>query len=87
MANPGVVLYNLGTGQGYSVLQIIAAFEKASGQEIPFRIVERRAGDIAACYADPSRANTELGWFAERAIDDICADAWRWQSANPNGYE
>lgn len=86
-SNPGLVTYNLGTGRGYSVLEVVAAFEKASGKQIPYKIVGRRAGDIASCYADPSRARRELGWSAERGIDQMCADAWRWQSTNPDGYE
>ena len=84
--NPGLVTYNLGTGRGYSVLEMIAAFEKASGKEIPYRIVERRAGDIAECYADPSLANRELGWSADREVEEMCRDAWCWQSGNPEGY-
>ncbi len=83
---PGLVTYNLGTGVGYSVLQIVQAFEKASGKNIPFEIVDRRPGDIAACYADPSLAEAELGWKASRGIDEMCADSWRWQSNNPDGY-
>ena len=85
--NPGLVTYNLGTGNGYSVLQVIAAFEKACGKKIPYQIVARRAGDVAACYADPAKAKAELGWIAERGIDQMCADSWAWQSNNPNGYE
>lgn len=85
--NPGLVTYNLGTGNGYSVLQVIAAFEKACGKKIPYQIVARRAGDVAACYADPAKAKAELGWIAERGIDQMCADSWAWQSKNPNGYE
>ncbi len=84
--NPGVVTYNLGTGRGYSVLEMVAAFEKAAGKKIPYRIVERRAGDIAACYADPSLANRELGWSGGREVEEMCADSWRWQSNNPDGY-
>jgi UDP-glucose 4-epimerase len=83
---PGVVTYNLGTGRGYSVLEVVGAFEKASKQEIPYEVVDRRPGDIAACYADPSLAEQELGWKAERGIDQMCVDGWRWQSQNPNGY-
>lgn len=83
----GVVPVNLGTGQGYSVLDVVAAFEKASGQPVPYRIVERRPGDVAACYADPRRARELLGWMAERDIAAMCADAWRWQSANPLGFD
>ena len=86
-SNPGLVTYNLGTGQGYSVLEIVAAFERAAGTKIPYRVVGRRPGDIASCYADPSKAKRELGWTAERDMDQMCADAWRWQSLNPNGYE
>ncbi len=84
--NPGVVVYNLGTGRGCSVLEMIAAFEKASGRTIPHQIVARRPGDIAACYADPAKAQRELGWVAQRGIAEMCADTWRWQSANPRGY-
>jgi UDP-glucose 4-epimerase len=83
---PGLVTYNLGTGHGYSVLQMIAAFEKASGRPVPHRFVARRPGDIAAAYADPGKARRELGWSAGRGIDEMCADAWRWQAANPRGY-
>ncbi|NDZ97660.1 UDP-glucose 4-epimerase GalE [Streptomyces sp. SID6673] len=79
-------IWNLGTGQGVSVLEVIKAFERASGRPIPYEIAPRRAGDIAASYADPSRANAELGWYATKTIDDMCADTWRWQSKNPNGY-
>ena len=85
--NPGVVTYNLGTGRGYSVLEIVAAFEKVTGKKIPYRITGRRPGDIALCYADPSLAKKELGWHAERGLDEMCADTWKWQSNNPNGYE
>ena len=83
---PGVVTYNLGTGRGCSVLEMIAAFARASGREIPYRITARRPGDIACCYADPGLAEKELGWQATRGIDDMCADTWRWQAKNPNGY-
>ena len=86
-SRPGVVTYNLGTGKGCSVLEMIAAFERASGKKIPYRLVDRRPGDIAACYADPSFAGRELGWKATRGIDDMCRDAWRWQSQNPRGYD
>jgi UDP-glucose 4-epimerase len=85
--NPGVVTYNLGTGKGYSVLEIIEAFEKVSGRKIPYQIVKRRPGDIAACYADPTLADRELGWRAARGIEEMCADSWRWQSQNPDGYQ
>ncbi len=84
---PGVVAYNLGTGRGYSVLEMVAAFERACGKVIPYRITPRRPGDIAETYADPTLAQTELGWSAVRGLDEMCADAWRWQSQNPNGYE
>jgi len=83
---PGVVTYNLGTGAGYSVIEIINAFQEASGKEIPYKIVERRAGDIATCYADPKKAEKELGWIAKRGIKQMCVDAWNWQSKNPHGY-
>jgi UDP-glucose 4-epimerase len=84
---PGVVTYNLGTGRGYSVLEVVSAFEKASGRKVPYRIVGRRAGDIAECYADPSKVAQELGWQAVKDIDQMCADAWRWQVQNPQGYD
>lgn len=77
---------NLGTGIGYSVLDMVRAFEKASGKPVPYKLAERRAGDIAACYADPAQALALLGWRAERGMEAMCADAWRWQSGNPNGY-
>jgi UDP-glucose 4-epimerase len=83
---PGVVTYNLGTGQGYSVLDMVDAFKKASGRDVPFIISGRRAGDIAACYADPAKALKELGWKAERGIQEMCEDSWRWQMQNPEGY-
>lgn len=85
--NPGLVIYNLGTGVGYSVLEIIHNFEKACGKEIPYVIAPRRAGDIPTCYADSSKAKNELGWEAQYGIDRMCEDAWRWQSKNPNGYD
>ncbi|HUM82789.1 MAG TPA: UDP-glucose 4-epimerase GalE [Lachnospiraceae bacterium] len=83
---PGVSVFNLGTGVGYSVLDIIKAFSKACGKEIPYMIDARRPGDIATCYSDPSKAKEVLGWTAEKNLDDMCRDAWRWQSLNPNGY-
>jgi UDP-glucose 4-epimerase len=86
-SNPGVVTYNLGTGSGYSVLEIVTSFEKAAGKKIPYRITGRRPGDIALAYADPSLAKKELGWTAERGLDEMCADSWKWQINNPNGYE
>lgn len=82
----GLFIYNLGTGKGYSVLDVVKAFEKASGVEIPYRIGPRRDGDIATCYSDPSKAFKELGWKAERDIEEMCEDSWRWQKQNPNGY-
>jgi len=85
-SNPGCVAYNLGAGKGYSVLQMLEAMRKASGKPIPHKIMPRRPGDVATCYADPSLALKELGWKAEKTIDDMCADSWRWQSNNPNGY-
>jgi UDP-glucose 4-epimerase len=84
---PGVATYNLGTGRGYSVMEVLRAFEAACGKPIPFRVVERRAGDISASYADPSLAESELSWRAERGIQEMCADVWGWQSQNPEGYE
>ncbi|MCI8308617.1 MAG: UDP-glucose 4-epimerase GalE [Lachnospiraceae bacterium] len=84
--NPGLKIYNLGTGKGYSVLDLVKNFEKASGVSIPYEIKPRRAGDIAECYADASKAEKELGWNAENDIMDMCEDSWRWQSSNPNGY-
>ena len=83
---PGARAWNLGTGTGTSVLEVIKAFEKASGVEIPYVVGPRRAGDLPATYADPSRAEAELGWKATRTIDDMCADLWRWQSQNPRGF-
>ncbi|RJS94737.1 UDP-glucose 4-epimerase GalE [Salinisphaera sp. Q1T1-3] len=82
----GCRTWNLGTGRGYSVLEMITAFERASGRPVPFDKVGRRQGDVAQCWADVTRAGQELGWRAERGLDDIMADAWRWQSANPYGY-
>ena len=78
--------YNLGAGKGYSVLQLVEAFEKANGVKIPYAISERRAGDVATCYADSSKAKEQLGWEAEKTIEDMCKDSWNWQSKNPNGY-
>ena len=82
----GVSIYNLGTGKGYSVLDVLHALEKACGKELPYVIKPRRPGDIATCYADPTKAKNELGWVAEKGIEEMCADSWRWQSSNPNGY-
>ena len=84
---PGVVTYNLGTGNGYSVLDMVKAFEKACGKKIDYKIAPRRPGDIAECYADPTLALNELGFKAEYDLDRMCADSWRWQSSNPNGYD
>lgn len=84
--NPGLVTYNLGTGKGYSVLDLVEAFSNASGKEIPYKITDRRAGDIATCYADPTKAEKELGWKAKYSIEEMCKDSWKWQSQNPNGY-
>lgn len=84
--NPGVEIYNLGTGNGYSVLQVVAAFEKACGHKIPYEIKPRREGDIATCYCAPQKAKAELGWEAKYGIDEMCEDTWRWQSSNPDGY-
>ena len=85
--NPGVVTYNLGTGKGSSVLDVITAFEKANDINIPYTIVDRRPGDAAVCYADPSKANKELNWAANRDLQIMCRDAWNWQTKNPKGYE
>jgi len=84
---PHLLTINLGTGRGYSVLEMIRAFEKASGRRVPYSFAPRRAGDIATCYADPSFARELLGWQACRTLDDMCADTWRWQSQNPEGFE
>ncbi len=83
----GAHVWNLGTGHGYSVLAMIRAFEAASGQRVPYRVVPRRFGDIATCYADPTQAEHELGWKARRGLSEMMCDAWRWQSTNPNGYK
>ena len=83
---PGLNIWNLGTGKGYSVLEVVKAFEKASGQKIPYQITPRRAGDIAECYADPKKALNQLGWSAKHGIEEMCADSWNWQQKNPNGY-
>jgi UDP-glucose 4-epimerase len=83
----GVHIYNLGTGHGYSVLEMITAFEKACGKKLPYKICERRSGDIAACYASPDKAKAELKWEAKFGIEEMCASQWKWQSGNPMGYE
>mgnify|MGYP002706019422 FL=1 len=80
-------VHNLGTGTGYSVLDIVKAFEKANGLKIPYVIAPRRPGDIATCYADPTKAKNELGWEAKRGIEDMCRDSWNWQKNNPMGYD
>lgn len=85
-AEGGMLTVNLGTGRGYSVLEMVRAFEQASGRPVPYRIAARRPGDIAACWADPTRARVLLGWEAKRGIDAMCADTWRWQTMNPEGY-
>ncbi len=87
LSDPGLDIINLGTGRGYSVLDMVKAYSKACGKEIPYEICPRREGDIAMCYADASKAARVLGWEAKRGLDEMCADAWRWQSENPNGYE
>ncbi|KIR02303.1 UDP-glucose 4-epimerase [Lachnospiraceae bacterium TWA4] len=86
-AKCGVEIYNLGTGKGYSVLDIVKAFEKANGVKIPYVIGPRRAGDIATCYSDPTKAKEKLGWVAQYDLEDMCADSWNWQKNNPNGFE
>ena len=85
-SDPGVLTYNLGTGRGSSVLEVLAAFQKATGIEIPYEIVGRRAGDVAAAYADPTKAERELGWRAKLDLDDMCRDGWNWQQKNPSGF-
>lgn len=86
MPKSGVDIYNLGTGKGYSVLEVVSAFEKATGIQISYKIAKRRSGDIPECYADTGKAARELGWVAEKGIEEMCADAWRWQLNNPSGY-
>jgi len=85
-ARSGLHTWNLGTGRGYSVLEIVRAFEQASGRSVPYRVAPRRPGDVATCYADPTRATRDLGWQAQRDLPQMMADTWRWQSANPQGY-
>lgn len=85
-ANPGLLTYNLGTGRGTSVMEMVAAFERACGKTIPCRVVSRRPGDVPTSFADPSKAELELGWKALRNVDEMCSDTWRWQSQNPQGY-
>jgi len=84
--NPGLIIHNLGTGKGYSVLEIVKAFEKATGKKVNYQVVERREGDIAICYADPSKAKSELDWHAKENLDAMCKDTWRWQFMNSEGY-
>ncbi|MBN8775829.1 GDP-mannose 4,6-dehydratase, partial [Thiomonas arsenitoxydans] len=86
LGHEGMLTVNLGTGQGYSVLQMVQAFGKSIGRDLPYEIVARRPGDIAECWADPAAAKALLGWSAKRGLDTICADAWRWQQGNPEGY-
>lgn len=83
----GLVIYNLGTGQGYSVLDVVKVFERVNGVEVPYQIMPRRAGDIATCYSNPAKAKNELGWEAQYGIDEMCRDSWNWQKNNPNGYD
>ena len=85
--HPGLVTYNLGTGKGYSVLDVVNSFSKASNREIPYKVVDRRAGDVAMYYANPDKAKLELGWEAKYGLDEMCEDSWRWQSLNVNGYK
>lgn len=87
MQSNGIDAYNLGTGKGYSVLEVVKAFGKVTGQDVPYGFVDRRPGDIAICYADTTKAKKELGWVAEKNMEDMCRDAWYWQVNNPNGYE
>jgi UDP-glucose 4-epimerase len=86
LQGPGVVVYNLGTGKGYSVLEMVQSFAQVSGREVPYQVVGRRSGDIAACYADPGKALRELGWQARHGLQEMCEDSWRWQENNPKGY-
>ena len=86
-ANCGLAVFNLGTGQGYSVLDVVKAFEKANGLKLPYEIKPRRPGDIATCYSSPEKAKRELGWEAEYGIEEMCRDSWNWQKNNPNGYK
>jgi UDP-glucose 4-epimerase len=85
-SGPGLITHNLGTGRGYTVLEMIHAFEQVIGRAIPYRVTPRRPGDVAEAWADPTRARQELGWCATRGLDEMCADSWRWQEMNPNGY-
>jgi UDP-glucose 4-epimerase len=85
-SKPGIVTYNLGTGKGYSVLDMVKAFSKVVGKEIPYKVVDRRPGDVAMCYADPTKAKNDMGWVAERDLAKMCEDSWNWQRNNPKGY-
>ncbi|QGQ47215.1 UDP-glucose 4-epimerase GalE [Metabacillus sediminilitoris] len=87
MSSSGVSAYNLGTGSGYSVMEMIHAFEKVTGRSIPYRIINRRPGDIGVSYSDPLKAQNELNWIAQKSLEEMCLDSWRWQSNNPNGYD
>ena len=87
LSTEGIEAYNLGTGIGYSVLDVVKNFEKATGKKVPYTIVDRRPGDIATCYSDASKAAMELDWKAEHSLEDMCRDSWKWQENNPNGYE
>ena len=87
MKHTGTEIINLGTGHGYSVLDIVKAFEKVNGVKVPYKIEARRPGDIAECWADPTKAKELLGWSATKNLEDMCRDAWRWQTQNPNGYD
>ena len=86
-SKPGYTVYNLGRGEGYSVFELVKAFELASGKKIPYEVIGRRDGDVPESFADASKANRELGWKAELGIDQMCTDTWRWQSMNPEGYQ
>ena len=86
MTHTGTEIVNLGTGHGYSVLDIVNAFEKVNGVKVNYKIVDRRPGDIAECWADPKKAKEDLGWVAEKGLEEMCRDAWRWQTQNTNGY-
>ena len=87
VANKGIAIYNIGTGHGYSVLDVVKAFEKANGVPVPYAIKPRRPGDIATCYCNPAKAEAELGWKAQFGIEEMCRDSWNWQKNNPNGFE
>ena len=86
MDRKGVFVFNLGTGRGYSVLDMVRAFEKATGKTVPYKIAPRRPGDVATVFCDPTKAERELGWRADHTLEDMCRDSWIWQSKNPNGF-